>query len=217
MITRAILATILWCAICCAPIDAIGQVTPTLTPTPPNQNIVSLAVPHIRQERNLCVPTSVAMVLSFFGDTRSPRELKMLSRNRHYDPSLPFDDFTPTWFKDMVGAMRVIGYAWREGYFSNDASGFEAGLSAIELSLGRGNPVLVDTSFRKSEGHTFVVVGIDRRSGQLRIVDPDMPAPGLRIMPFRDFELVWNSTAVGTNKRGAIFTRKKDSAMAGTR
>jgi hypothetical protein len=157
------------------------------------------------------------MVLNFFGETRSPRELKALSHNRHYDPSLPFDDFSPTWFKDMVSAMRVIGYAWSEGYFSNDASGFEAGLSAIQLSLGRGNPVLVDTSFQKSEGHTFVVVGIDRSSAQLRIVDPDMPAPGVRIMPFRDFEIVWNSTAVGTNKRGAIFTSKKDSAMARTR
>jgi hypothetical protein len=183
----------------------------------PDQQAVGLAVPHIRQEKNLCVPTSAAMVLGFFGDQRSPRELKVLSRGRPYDPSAPFDDFSSTWFKDMVAGMRRIGYVWSVGNFSNDAAGFEKGLAAMELSLDRGNPVLVDTSFVKTEGHTFVVVGVERKAAQLRIIDPDMPAPGVRIMTMKNFEAVWNSTAVGTNIRGAIFTKRKDSATAKAR
>jgi hypothetical protein len=186
--------------------------TPNAARPRPDQQAVALAVPHIRQEKNLCVPTSAAMVLGFFGDQRSPRELKVLSGGRPYDPSAPFDDFSSTWFKDIVTGLRRIGYVWSEGYFSNDAAGFEKGLTAMELSLDRGNPVLVDTSFVKTEGHTFVVVGVDRKAAQLRIIDPDRPAPGVRIMTMKDFEAVWNSTAVGTNKRGAIFTKRKDSA-----
>jgi hypothetical protein len=216
-IKKAILASILWCGIFFPSADAAAQITPTPSQTRPHQSAAVLAVPHIRQEKDLCVPTSAAMVLSFFGETRSPRELKALSRGRHYDPALPFDDFSSTWFKDMVSGMRLIGYNWSEGYFSNDAAGFEAGLAAIEVQLGRRNPVLVDTSFSKSEGHTFVVAGIDRETAQLHIVDPDMRAPGLRIMTFKAFEAVWNSTAVGTNKRGAIFTSRRDPTTAGTR
>src|SRR5262249_16416883 len=45
---------------------------------------------------------------------------------------------------------------------------------------------------------------------------PHMLAPGVRTMTMKDFEAGWNSTAVGTNMRGAIFTNRKESATAKT-
>jgi len=53
-----------------------------------------LSISHIRQENNLCVPTSAAMVLKYFGENRSPRELKTLSRGRDYNEKVKFTDFT---------------------------------------------------------------------------------------------------------------------------
>ena len=40
------------------------------------ESSVFIEIPHIRQETNLCVPTSAAMVLEYFGDPQPPRKLK---------------------------------------------------------------------------------------------------------------------------------------------
>lgn len=57
---------------------------------------VKLDVPFLAQETLLCVPTSAAMVLAFYGDAQPPRKLKALAAGRAYDPAAPFTDFSHT-------------------------------------------------------------------------------------------------------------------------
>src|SRR5262245_27895594 len=96
--------------------------------TPPPAPVVSerrvyIPIDRIHQEANLCVPTSAAMVLAYFGDPRSPRELKAYSRGRDYDPKEPFNDFTQTYYRDMVAGMRKAGYSWAHRNFPDIGSG----------------------------------------------------------------------------------------------
>ena len=168
---------------------------------------VFLSVPHIRQERNLCVPTAAAMVLSYFGDAREPRELKVLSRGRAYDPDAPFDDFTRTWWRDLNTGLRTLGYRWHETLYPDDTAGFYEGLEAIRVSLQRELPVLVDVALYGS--HTFLIVGYDDERETVFINDPNVPSPGLRILSYRQLESIWNGRSYDLHARPALFVERK--------
>jgi len=166
-----------------------------------------LAVPHLGQEPMLCVPTSAAMVLAFYGDQRSPRLLKSLAAGRRYDPNAPFTDFTITLYDDITRAVGDLGYGWFQHTFPNDDTGFDDGLSLIEKELRGGHPVLVDATL--PSGHTFVIRGFDSNTHQLFAVDPNEPAPGQREISFDEFKAVWNERAYGNDIRAMIVTRPK--------
>ena len=163
-----------------------------------------LAVPQTQQELNLCVPTAASMVLAYFGFQYPPRQLKIWSRGLLYDPTRPFNDFTTTYFSDLLSGLQAHGILWTNHLFSNDDSGFANGIQQIESQLDQGLPVMVDTSLYT--GHTFVVAGYDHTNGILIIRDPFIPPPGIREIKLSDFSSIWNSTRVGSNIRGAIFT-----------
>jgi hypothetical protein len=166
-----------------------------------------LAVPHLRQEPLLCVPTSTAMVLAFYGDPRPPRLLKTLASGQPYDPAVPFTDFSITHYSDIIGGIRQLGYDWTQRTFPNSDAGFRDGLALIEAELRKGHPVLVDATV--PTGHTFVIRGFDTDKHQLFIVDPDQPDPGYDLMSFNQFASVWNETAYGNNFRAMILTRER--------
>lgn len=67
---------------------------------PPNVTGHSAWIPlrYQEQESNLCVPTSASIILEYFGEQVSPRELKELSMGRRYSPDMPFNDFSITLF-----------------------------------------------------------------------------------------------------------------------
>jgi hypothetical protein len=166
----------------------------------------SIPLVHIRQEQNLCVPTSAAMVLAYDGDPHPPRELKAWSRGEEYDPAARFDDFTITFFAPLVKDMRRRGYTWSIRGYDDDDAGFQAGLADIHASLDQGRPVLVDTTL--FGGHTLPVTGYDDARGELTLVDPNIAAPGIRHVPYAEFARIWSSTGAGSRRRAAIFTTK---------
>jgi hypothetical protein len=81
-------------------------------PTPGNH--AELDVPFISQETLLCVPTSASMVLTFYDDPVSPREIKSLASGRKQHPGEVFSDFSITRFSDLLRGLRTMGYAWEE-------------------------------------------------------------------------------------------------------
>jgi hypothetical protein len=168
----------------------------------------ALDVPHIRQETNLCVPTSAAMVLAFYGDPRPPRLIKALTRDRPYVPAA-FDDFTITYFRDLDRGLKALGYDWREVTYPVTHEGFLRGLSRLETETLAGHPVLVDVTLNPRESHTFVVAGVDRANGIILAVDPNTPAPGRRRMTFEALEASWNESANGLDFRSLVTTRPK--------
>lgn len=169
---------------------------------------VELDVPHIAQETLLCVPTSAAMVLAFYGDRQEPRRLKALSRGRTYDPAAPFDDFTITLFADMKKGLAGQGYAWSDAAFADTAQGHAEGLAVIEAELRAGRPVLVDIT-TDGVGHTLVVNGFDDGARQLFMVDPARPAPGRITIGYDQFADDWNEHAYGGRFRALMKTAPK--------
>lgn len=169
-----------------------------------------LAVQHLQQEAMLCVPTSAAMVMTFYGDPHPPRLLKSLSAGNPYDPSAAFNDYTITSYFDLIKAARALGYDWVQGDYPDNNAGFEEGIALIETELRAGHPVLVDATL--PTGHTFVIRGFDLNSHQLFVVDPDQPAPGVRVLSFAEFKAVWNEHAYNNNIRAMIITRPRASS-----
>jgi hypothetical protein len=183
---------------------ALGACTKTAEAPAPGV----LGVPHLRQETNLCVPTSAAMVLAYYGPPEPPRRLKVLAAGRSYDPGAPFDDFTPTLFRDLIRAVGGLGYVWTEQTYPDNADGAKAGLSDIEAQLRQRRPVLVDLTLQ-SIGHTVVLEGFDPAHRTLMLVDPDAPAPGRRTISYDQFAEVWNEHAYGGAFRALIVTRPR--------
>ena len=167
-----------------------------------------LAVPHMVQESQLCVPTSAAMVLAFYDDPQAPRRLKALSRGRAYDPAAPFDDFTITLFTDMKRGLSTLGYAWNDAAFSDTRAGFSDGMTVIERELMARRPVLVDIS-HDGVGHTLVIRGFDSVSRELFLLDPAQPAPGAVTVSYDQFEALWNEHTYGGQFRALMTTAPK--------
>jgi len=189
--------------------DPVGMVSGDQFIPPANEPGVSayIELSHQQQETNLCVPTSASMVLQRTGTTISPREIKVLSSNKRLRHHQEFDDFTPTMFVDLIAGLSKIGVRWEQRTYRNHKHGFRDGLKDLKAALDGGSPALADTSLYG--GHTFAVVGYDEAKRQVIAVDPAIPAPGLRVISYDDFEDIWNSRGVGFNGRGAVFTSPK--------
>src|SRR6185437_13602712 len=170
--------------------DAAAEPALRFTP-PPNVAGQSAWIPlrYQAQEANLCVPTSASIILDYFGDRVSPREIKELSMGRRYSPEKPFHDFTVTLFRDLVWGLQGIGYSWNTKDYPDDRNGLRRGLSDIEHSLDAGIPVMIDTTPVREHtssvaGHTFVVSGYSVAKQVLYVVDPNLWAPGTRVVGF---------------------------------
>jgi Peptidase_C39 like family len=187
---------------------------PRFTP-PPNRAGQSAWVQlrHQHQERNLCVPTSASIILDYFGDSISPREIKELSLNKPYAPGDKFTDFSITFFRDLIAGLARRGYGWHEKTYRNDGRGLRKGLSEIERSLDAGIPVMIDTT--TEGGHTFVVAGYSIPNQTLLAVDPAEPFPGIREVGFAELDGIWNSSAVGFNGRAAVYPQRRGQSRNG--
>jgi uncharacterized protein YvpB len=191
------------------PADILGIIQAGQFTPPPNQLGKSgfIELVHQRQEKNLCVPTSASIVLQHFGQLRTPRELKVLSRRQRYDPKKRFNDFTLTMFDDLIAGIYTLDINWRQQNYPNTKAGAMNGLEHIRNAIDQGAPVLIDTTLYG--GHTIIVSGYDDTAQNLVIIDPNIDAPGLRIISYKKIEEIWNSRGVGYNGRGAIFTSPK--------
>jgi hypothetical protein len=181
-----------------APLNAVEEHTDDLT---------ILATPHMQQETLLCVPTSAAMILAYYGDPQSPHRLKVLASGGRYDGHLPFNDFSITLYRDIVKAVQTLGYSWMERSYPDTHAGFAEGLLQIESQIRNGHPVMVDVS--EPEGHTFVVSGFDRTARRLLIVDPNRPSPGTLWLSYDDFESLWNEHSFGHSFRSLVTTQPR--------
>jgi uncharacterized protein YvpB len=156
-------------------------------------------ITHIHQERDLCVPTSAAMVLSYYGHPQEPRVLKLWSLGLEPNQQ-EFIYFSITLFTNLITGLQRHGIYWTQHNYGMTTDGYQSGLQQIEAEIDQGRPVLVDTSLH--DGHTMVVIGYSQ--DKIILVDPLLPAPGVRHMPLMKFFAVWNSKG---STRAAIFTR----------
>ncbi|MGB3179076.1 MAG: C39 family peptidase, partial [Albidovulum sp.] len=162
-----------------------------------------LDIPHIRQSTYLCVPTSAAMVLSYFGDKADPKQLKSLAEA--YKPKNQRNrDFT--YWRDMNHALKKLGYRWKIQDFPKTDTGFASGLNKIKRHLRRGMPVLIDV--HQDAGHTFVVMGFDDARQVVFVRDPNLPRNRSRILSYAALRDSWHNHRFGPH-RSAFFAYPK--------
>lgn len=162
---------------------------------------VMLNVPHLRQGRDLCVPASAAMILSYFGESHDQRRLKALAEN-HKPPSQR-NSFT--YWSDMDHALRQIGHRWDIRTYPKTNAGFLTGLRAIQRHLRKGLPVMIEV--HQDVGHTFVVVGYDDTRQIVYVRDPNLPARKSRILSYGSLQANWHNHAFGDG-RSAFFSKR---------
>lgn len=163
-----------------------------------------LDVKYLLQEDLLCVPTSASMIMAFYGDRHSPRKLKTMSRGIEYSLSKRFDDFTITYYRDIIRAARALGYEWHEQIFEDNDLGFRRGLAVVKDEIVRRHPVMIDLSM--PEGHTIVITGFDERTQAINVVDPNASAPGRYSISYDDLQSMWNEHAFNGNFRSLVTT-----------
>ncbi len=153
---------------------------------------------------NLCVPTCAAMVLRWYGDLKTPVELKALS-------TPPDSDFAGTYFHDMVNGVAKLGYAWSIKSYPTTDQGFEDGFRDIQNSLVNRCAVLVDLHIPPI-GHTVLIVGFNPKTEQIICLDPLLDQPGVKTSSYKTFKEEWRS--VISDNRGAIYTKPQEAAPA---
>ncbi len=174
-----------------------------LPPPAISETYVRLDVPHIRQGENLCVPTSAAMVLQYFGDPADPRKLKAMAEG-HKPVSQRNRDFT--YFRDLDVALRQMGYKWKIRSFPKTNSGFSSGMRQIKRHLSSGRPVLIDV--HQDNGHTFVLMGFDESRQIVYVRDPNLPRSSSRVLSYSQLRESWHDHQFGDG-RTAVFTFSK--------
>ncbi|MDU8927798.1 C39 family peptidase [Alisedimentitalea sp. MJ-SS2] len=172
-----------------------------LPPPEISRSFVRLDVPHMRQGRDLCVPTSAAMILRYFGEKHDPRALKALAEN--HKPIAQRNSFT--YWRDMDHALRQIGHRWKIRDFARTDAGFNQGLNALRKHLRQGLPAMIDV--HQDEGHTFVVMGFDDTRQVVFVRDPNLPKSRSRILSYAQLKDSWHNHRFGPH-RSAFFAYK---------
>jgi hypothetical protein len=165
-----------------------------------------LRVIHQLQEENLCIPTVASMMLERQGKNYTPRHIKALTKSDFYDPSAPFNDFTPTVYKDLFAALQKIGVKWDGRLFENNKAGFEKGMQQIKDSIKMNYPVMISIGEPSGIGHCVLVAGFNDINQMLSIVDPSIPNNGYRMISYDDFEnKYWLGRSSKSRSRMAVF------------
>lgn len=180
-----------------------GLTQPENMPKPGKRsNRVFLDVPQVSQGKEpWCVPASVAMALSYYGEDYSPKQLKTLAE-QHKHPSQR-NVWETSWL-DMQKGLSKIGASWKIKHYRNTPDGFRIGMRDIKRSLRRGRPVLIDVDLLT--GHTFVVVGYDDDKQVLYFRDPLLDDGRMRTLPYATLFKNWHNRALART-RSAFFTR----------
>jgi hypothetical protein len=171
----------------------------TLPPTAITKTYVRLNIPHLRQDDWMCVPTSAAMVISYFGETANPRQLKEIAEN-HKPEGKRNSSFT--YWSDMKFALKKIGYRWKIRDYPRNKIGFDKGLRDMKRHLRNGLPVLIDV--HQDEGHTFVVMGFDDIAKVVYVRDPNLPKQQSRVFSYSVLQENWHNHRFGPT-RSAFF------------
>lgn len=154
-----------------------------------------LNVPKIRQLPMYCGPTSLAMVLSFYGERIDQERIGEIAG---------FDPEEGVYPPNLVRAARSLGYFARGGH--------NFGLKDIIFLLRQEIPLVARIKSRSDGcGHIVVVRGFNRRD-EIYINDP-WEARGFRI-DYHEFEKIWqvdnfNEKRRWRTKNYGIVVRKK--------
>ena len=164
--------------------------------------VARLDVPHIRQLPGLCVPTSSAMILKYFGEAHDPVRLKTLAEE--HKPAAQRNTAFTYWV-DMRHALRRIGKEWTIREYMKTDAGFDQGLADIKRSLRANHPVMIDVHL--GVGHTFVVMGYNDREKIAYVRDPNLASSESRALPYDELLRSWHNHKFASS-RSAFYSQR---------
>jgi ABC-type bacteriocin/lantibiotic exporter with double-glycine peptidase domain len=148
-------------------------------------------VNYIHQYYSLCVCASAEMVLAYYGKKIDQKDIKRLAEGKNFkddDKNL----YTITLFVELVRGLKKKGINWKTK--SYEMNNFNGGLKTIISQIKNKNPVLVDTTlYGANTGHTVVISGYDEKQKKIIITDPNIEAPGIRVLEEIEFKKIWSS------------------------
>lgn len=162
-----------------------------------------LDVPRMTQDVNLCLPTSASMVLAYYGENKSQYSLKSLTGKEEL--------LSSTTFRDMIVAVKKLGYDWKADWFTCDSDGFEQGFATLKAALdaecppilgiyihfnnspgmykpGIGEPI---TLGRQYMGHAVVLIGYDEEEKEVLFRDP---TGYIKFCPYDELRDIWKTS-----------------------
>jgi hypothetical protein len=194
----------MWMKACILIVAAI-PIASVAQPTKPIERgqYAYLQIAHEQQSPDLCLPTCVAMAMNFYGDGKSQWTVKRLS-NEHKDL------FSGTSFEEIQHGIKPLGYTWDRWRWPGDTMGFRHAINALEQSLDGGKPVIIEVKVQfvsstpdwvlqpgfglnrpQQAGHALIAFGYDNEAKQIFVMDPAMPFPGKRYIPFSELQAMW--------------------------
>lgn len=145
---------------------------------------------NIKQDKLLCVPACVSIILDYYGEKIDQKELKRLIEDTE------FKDFnsrlyTKTKFWKVERALKSLGYNWQEKEF--DINSGNNGIEFIKKEIRNNNPVIV--SVKKEYGqHAFIINGY--KEDIFIVTDPNEKDSSIKYS-FKNFRKIWNSDGYG--------------------
>jgi ABC-type bacteriocin/lantibiotic exporter with double-glycine peptidase domain len=153
------------------------------------------AVPQIHQGRNECGPTSLAMVLNYWGVKKKKDELK--------------DDLN--WHPELgVSYQKMLRFPYKKYGFKVD---FLKGgsIEKIMKCIAQDHPVIVRQyiNFDKAYGaigHWRVVIGYDHERGKIYMRDPAITTRGFSSLSYKAFLELWDLSMHSNPSKNLMLT-----------
>lgn len=145
---------------------------------------------HTQQDRLLCVPACVSIILDYYGEKMDQKELKRLIEDTEFkDTNSRL--YTKTKFWKVERALKSLGYTWQEKEFNINSG--NNGIEFIKKEIRNNNPVIV--SVKKEYGqHAFIINGY--KEDYFIVTDPNEKDNSIKYS-FKDFRKIWHSASYG--------------------
>ena len=141
---------------------------------------------HTKQDKLLCVPACVSIILNYYGENIDQKDLKRLIENNDLKDSNN-RLYTKTKFWKVEIALKELGYNWQEKEFN--INGGNSGIEYIKKEIANNNPVIV--SVNKEYGqHAFILNGFGK--DYFIVTDPNEDSDCIKYT-FKDFRKIWQS------------------------
>jgi ABC-type bacteriocin/lantibiotic exporter with double-glycine peptidase domain len=145
---------------------------------------------HTKQDRLLCVPACVSIILNYYGQNIDQKELKRLIENNDFKDSNT-RLYTKTKFWKVERVLKQLGYNWQEKRFNIDSG--NNGIEYIKKEIQNNNPVIVSVDKEYGQ-HAFILNGFGK--DYFIVTDPNEDSHNIKYT-FKQFRTMWNSDGHG--------------------
>ena len=172
----------------CAPTSVIIQKPSHL----PSRQMID-EVPQLHQGRNECGPTSLAMVLNYYGVRKKKDELKADLR---WDP------------EKGVSIRKMVRFPFEKYGFKFVI--WKGSIEELMEQISQNRPVIVrqwinyDEKAKGKMGHWRVVIGYDHEIGRIYMRDPAITTGGFSDLSYKAFLDLWNLSYPATHSKNLM-------------